>query len=181
MTSRFVPGRLPVTLLLLHETGGDENDLLPIGRALVPGAALLSPRLAATRAEDLAKWIGTSAQEHSLDSAKIYALGYSDGADLAIATLLLHPGVIAGGVLLRPTRVAMPDPVPNLNNTPILIVAGKGDTRTPPSESEAIARMLTHAGAAVDFAVQEDADHHLTPHDFALGKKWFAQLLTMPA
>jgi predicted esterase len=72
----------------------------------------------------------------------------------------------------------MPDPLPNLYSAPVLIVAGKGDTRTPPSESEAIARLLTHAGAAVDFAVQEDADHHLTPHDFALGKKWFAQQLT---
>ena len=178
VSHQFVPGRLPVTLLLLHETGGDENDLLPVGRALAPGAALLSPRLAATRAEELAKWIGVAAQEHSLDPAKIYALGYSDGADLAIATLLLHPGVIAGGVLLRPTRMFRPDPLTNLNNTPILIVAGVGDTRTPPSESEAIARLLTQAGAAVDFAVQEDADHHLTPHDFALGKKWFAQQIT---
>ena len=175
---RYVPGKLPVTLLLLHENGADENDLLPIGRALLPGAALLSPRLTTTSAEDLTQWIAAARHQYSLDPAKIYALGYAEGADLAIAIMLLHPGVIAGGLLLRPTQVTPPDPLPNLNQAPILIVAGKGDTRTPPSESEAMARLLTHAGAAVDFSVQEEADHHLTPHDFALGKKWFAQQFT---
>ena len=180
MTSRFVPGRLPVTVLLLHEAGGDENDLLPVGRALVPGSALLSPRLADTHAEDLVKWIGVAAQQYSLDPARIYALGYSSGADLAIATMLLHPGVIAGGLLLRPTRIIMPDPVPDLSGAPILIVAGKDDTRTPPSEAEALGRLLTHAGSSVDFALN-DAGHELTPQDFALGKKWFGQLLATAA
>ena len=178
---RYVPGRLPVTLLLLHENGADENDLLPIGRALMPGAALLSPRLAAVDVAELANWIAAARHQYSLDPTKIYALGYADGADLAIAIMLQHPAVIAGGLLLRPTRATAPDPLPNLNNAPILIIAGKGDTRTPPGESEAMAKLLTHAGAAVDFAIQEEADHRLTPQDFALGKKWFAQALLMAA
>ncbi|MGD1070410.1 MAG: alpha/beta hydrolase [Bryobacteraceae bacterium] len=180
MTSRFVPGSLPVTVLLLHETGGDENDLLPVGRALVPGAALLSPRLSGTHAEDLAQWIGATAQQYGLDPAKIYALGYSSGADLAIATMLFQPGVIAGGLLLRPTRVVAPEPLPNLKGAPILIVAGKSDTAISPSDAEALARLLTQAGAAVDFALN-DASHDLTPQDFGLGKKWFGQWLITAA
>jgi predicted esterase len=175
-----VPGKLPVTVLLLHETGGDENDLLPVGRALVPGAALLSPRVTAVGVDELAQWIGAAAQQHSLDPAKIYSLGYSSGADLAIAIMLQHPGVIAGGLLLRPTRATAPDTLPDLNNAPILIVAGKSDTIIPPGESEALARLLTHAGAAVDFALQ-DAGHDLTPQDFALGKKWFGHCLATAA
>jgi phospholipase/carboxylesterase len=167
--------------LLLHETGGDESDLLPIGRALVPGAALLSPRLDSLPVEDLAEWIGAAARKYALDPAKIYALGYSSGADLAIAAMLLRPDLIAGGLLLRPTKVVMPNAVSGLNAAPVLIVAGKSDEIISAAEAETLARQLTEAGAAVDFAIQDDAGHDLTPQDFLAGKKWFGQLLATSA
>jgi predicted esterase len=197
---QFVPGKLPFTVLLLHGTGGDENDLLPVGRGLAPGAALLSPRGKVEehgalrffarsapgvfdeneirqRAAELAEWIGLAVKQYSLDAARLYALGYSNGANIAMAVMLLHPGVIAGGALLRPMKVIEPEPLPDLNGAPILIVAGKNDMMMPPREAEGLARLLTGAGAAVDFAMQ-DAGHDLTPQDFALGKRWFAQLIT---
>ncbi len=197
---QFVPGRLPVTVLLLHGTGGDENDLLPVGRALAPGAALLSPRGKVAeqganrffarkapgvfdeneirrRAEEMVEWIAVAVKQYSLDPAKVYALGYSNGANIAMAVMLLHPGVIAGAVLLRPMKIIEPAPLPELGGAPVLIVAGKSDMLMPPREAEALTRLLTNAGAAVDFAMQ-DAGHDLTPQDFALGKKWFTQLFT---
>jgi predicted esterase len=169
---RYVPGSLPFTVLALHETGGDENDLLPVARALFPGAAILSPRLGN---DGLAEWIVAAAAKYELDPTRVYALGYSTGANAAVSVMLGYPGLIAGGVLLRPTNVTAPEPLPDLNASPILIVAGQHDITIPPRESERIARLLTEAGAQVDFAVN-DANHHLTPQDFSLGKKWFAQL-----
>src|SRR5947209_4577653 len=105
---QFVPGRLPATLLLLHGTGGDENDLIPIGKALAPGAALLSPRgkvlengaprffsRAAPgvfdeneirqRAAELVDWIGSASEQYGIDKARLYALGYSNGANIAVS------------------------------------------------------------------------------------------------
>src|SRR5882757_915112 len=134
---QFLPGRLPVTVLLLHGTGGDENDLVPVGRALAPGAAILSPRgrvlemgaprffkrIAAgvfdetevrQRAAELAEWIGWAVEKYGIDASRLYAMGYSNGANIAAAMMLLHPGVIAGGVLLRPMVVIRPEPLPDL-------------------------------------------------------------------
>src|SRR6187397_432273 len=125
---RFVParpdgaGRPP--LLLLHGTGGDESDLLPLGEALAPGAAVLSPRgnvlengmprffrrLAEgvfdeedviRRAHELADFVGAAAARHGFDPKRVIAVGYSNGANIAAAILLLRPGALAGAVLFR--------------------------------------------------------------------------------
>ena len=187
---KFLPGRLPITILLLHGTGGDENDLIPVGRALAPGAAILSPRgkvlehgaprffsriapgvfdekEVALRAAELAHWI----TEYPVDRTQLYALGYSNGANIAAAMMLLHPGTIAGGVLLRPMTVITPATLPDLKGAPVLISGGNDD----PAGAEALGRLLTSAGAHVDIAIQ-NAGHELTPADFNLGKQWFARL-----
>src|SRR3954462_4900387 len=113
----FVPGTSARTLLLLHGTGGTENDLVPLGRSLDPTAALLSPRgkvlengmprffrrLAEgvfdeqdliRRTHELADFIGEAAEHYRFDPKNIVAVGYSNGANIAAATLLLHPGVL---------------------------------------------------------------------------------------
>src|SRR3954466_1136905 len=127
----FLPGKLASTVLVLHGQGGDENDLLPVARALAPGAAFLSPRGKAdengmtrffarvsrdvfdetevrTRTAELAEWVSGAAAQYGLDAAKIYALGFSNGASIAASTMLLHPGVLAGGLLLRPRAIIEP-------------------------------------------------------------------------
>jgi predicted esterase len=196
---KFAPGRLPVTVLLLHGSGGDENDLLPIARALAPEAALLSPRgnvvqhgarrffsypaadgfdadEVRQRVDDLADWIEHMAAQYAFDPNRLYALGYSNGANMAAATLLLRPAAIAGACLFRSRAVVTPANPPDLNGAPVLISAGQTDHLIPPSAAEALGQLLTQAGAHVDLAIQ-NAGHDLTPADFSLGKQWFAKLL----
>lgn len=174
---RFVPGKSSVTVLTLHDDGGDENDLLPVGRALAPGAGVLSPRLRADEeVTQLADWIDAAAQHYGLDAGKIFALGYAYGADLAAGLLLRRPGTIAGGILLRPAGAIRPELLPRLNGAPVLIAAGQEDPLVSLARSEDLARLLRDAGATVDLAVQ-NTGHDLTPQDFALGKRWFDQIL----
>ena len=145
-THRFEPATVAGSppLLLLHGTGGDESDLLPLGRAVSPGSALLSPRgpvlengmprffrrLAEgvfdeadlrRRARELADFIAEAREAYGI--AAPVALGFSNGANIAAALLLLHPGVLAGAALLRPMMPLAEPPVPDLTGTPVLMLA----------------------------------------------------------
>jgi len=173
---RFMRGTAPATLLALHGMGGDENDLLPVCRAVAPGASVFDENEIRRRANDLQEWIGSASAQYNLDPSRIYVLGYSNGANIAVATMLLHPGVIAGGVLLRPRLVLKPETLPDLKGAPVLIAAGETDTAIPLPETEALGRLLSAAGATVDLAVAETG-HDLTPQDFNMAKRWFAQLI----
>ena len=198
-THKFVPGRSPYTVLVLHGQGGDENDLIPVANALAPGASFLSPRGQALengqarffarvsrdvfdetevriRTASLADWIAAAARHYNLDATKLFALGFSNGSSIAATAMLLHPGSIAGAVLLRPRTIIEPAALPDLNGAPVLVVAGARDEKMPPGSSEHLARMLGRAGAAVEMAML-DAEHGLTPQDFYLGKQWFSKVL----
>ena len=191
----FTPAGQPAapTLLLLHGTGGNEHDLLPLGR-LMPGANLLSPRgqvlengmprffrrLAEgvfdvddlkQRAGNLAGFIQAAANEYGLDRSKVVALGYSNGANIASAVMLLHPGVLAGGVLLRAMVPLEPQPMPVITGTRVCISNGEQDPTIPAAETERLARLLQRAGADVDVNWQP-AGHQLMPGDFAVAKAW---------
>jgi phospholipase/carboxylesterase len=197
---QFIPGKIPATILLLHGTGGDENDLIPVGRAVAPGAALLSPRGGVmehgaprffsriapgvfdeaevrSRAAQLAQWITDAAEHYKIDLARLYALGYSNGANIATAVMLLHPGKIAGAALLRPMPIFKPTELPQLHGAPILISAGQEDPTVHVSDVEKLADTLANAGARVDVAIQ-NAGHDLTPADFNVVKQWLAQILS---
>jgi len=186
---------LPVTVLLLHGSGGDENDLLPVAGALAPGASFLSPRgnvvqhgarrffsypgpdgfdadEVRERVDEMAGWLGGM----RIDANPLYALGYSNGANMAAALMLLRPGTIMGACLFRSRAVVTPATLPDLHGAPVLISAGQTDHLIPPSAAEALGQLLTTAGAKVDLAIQ-NAGHDLTPADFSLGKQWFARLL----
>ena len=178
-----------MTLLLLHGTGGDENDLVPIGRAVAPGSALLSPRgnvlengaprffrrLAPgvfdeadirLRAQELAEFVS------KFDAANLWALGYSNGANIAAALMFLHPGILKGAVLLRPMTPLTPDPLPDLSGTHVLIQAGVEDTMTTPENTQGLARLLSDCGAKVEVRWM-DAGHDLGPGDFQAAKEFF--------
>jgi predicted esterase len=190
---KFVPGRLPVTVLLLHGSGGDENDLLPVARAIAPGAAFLSPRGRVMdrgllrffaldksdvkeRAAELAEWVAEAVAKYEVDRTRLFALGYSNGANMAAALMLLHPGTIAGACLLRARTAVEPEVLPVLAGAPVLISAGQHDELIPPAGAQELAELLTHAGARVDLAVQ-NAGHELTPADFSLAKQWFGRVM----
>ena len=202
---RFVPGRTargPV-LLLLHGTGGDEEDLLPLGEALAPGAALLSPRgkvlenglprffrrlsegtfdvpdlIARTR--ELAEFVAGAAVKYGFDPADVFGVGYSNGANIAASLLLLHPGVLRGAVLFRPMVPLMPESRPKLGGTPVFIAAGQHDQIVTSAKTAQLARLLEDAGAKVTVHI-EPAGHPLTDGDVAAARAWLAPQLALLA
>jgi len=187
------------TLLLLHGTGGDEEDLIPLGRALVPGAGLLSPRgnvlergaprffhrLAegvfdqedlARRTEELAQFIEAAARTYELDRTGIVAVGFSNGANIAASLLLRRPGLLRGAVLLSPMIPFEPDTVPDLTGTSVFIGAGRADSIAPPAQAEHLAEMLRRAGAAV-MIHWEPGGHSLSDGEVEAARQWLWQSL----
>jgi len=200
----YKPGPQPgaPTLLLLHGTGGDEHDMLPLG-GLLPGANVLSPRgrvlergmprffrrLAEgvfdvedvkRRAHELADFIAAAATRYEFDASRVVALGYSNGANIASAVMLARPGVLRGGVLLRAMVPFEPDPAaapaePLLSGTRVVISNGESDPIVPAAQTEHLARLLQRAGADVEVHWQP-AGHQLMPGDFAVAKNWLQSI-----
>lgn len=185
------------TLLLLHGTGGDEHDLLPLG-SLLPGANLLSPRgkvlergmprffrrLAEgvfdiedvqRRAGELADFVGIAAAHYGFDPSRVHAFGFSNGANIASAVMLARPEVLAGAVLLRAMvpfePEAAPSAAPPLGGTRVLISNGEQDPIVSAAETDRLARLLQRWGAEVEVHWQA-AGHELMPADFAVAKAW---------
>lgn len=182
------------TLLLLHGTGGDENDLIPLGDLLDPSANLLSPRgqvlehgmprffrrLAegvfdledlTARTHELADFVVASAARYGFDPAGVTAVGFSNGANIAAAMLLLRPGTVRRAVLLRAMVPLTPASAPDLRGTAVLIAAGRSDPIIKPANSEALAAQLRDAGAAVSLR-WEEAGHQLTRSDVDAARDW---------
>jgi phospholipase/carboxylesterase len=199
---RFAPGnrREAAPLLLLHGTGGDESDLLPLGEAIAPGAALISPRgkvlehgmprffrrLAEgvfdeddvrRRANELADFV-VEARKH-YDLAAPIALGYSNGANIAAAMLLLRPEALAGAVLLRAMVPLRDVPKVDLSGKPVLIVSGQSDPIIPPSNSQRLAAMLASARADVQHRTLP-AGHQLSQADLTVAKAWLQNVEASP-
>jgi phospholipase/carboxylesterase len=195
---RFVPateaGHAP--LLLLHGTGGDENDLLPLGRTLAPGSALLSPRGAVLeggmprffrrlregvfdeddvrrRANDLADFVRDAREAYGL--AAPVAVGFSNGANIAAAVLLLRPDAFAGAVLLRAMSPLREPPAVDLTGKPVLILSGAMDPIVPASDVSGLAATLRSAGATVEHRTLPSG-HGLSQSDVALAQAWLAAL-----
>lgn len=196
---RFVPGGVGATptLLLLHGTGGDESDLLPLGGALAPGAALLSPRGKVLergmprffrriaegvfdledlkfRTHQLARFVRAAASHYGFTLDSLYAIGFSNGANIAASLLLLEPGLLRGAVLWRPMMPLEPDRVPALAGTSVLIGGGRLDPMTPAAQTEALASYLRSAGADVTLR-WENAGHGLSQGDVDAAREWLAQ------
>ncbi|MDQ2699773.1 MAG: alpha/beta hydrolase [Actinomycetota bacterium] len=196
----FQPGEGPWTLLLLHGTGGDENDLVPLGRQLVPAAPLLSPRgkvlengvsprffrrLAVgeldipdllERTDELAGWVTDSAVNYSFDPARVIAIGLSNGANIAVSLLFRHPGLLAAAALLRPMLPYDPDPGLDLSGTSVLIAAGGRDPLVPANESITLSKELESHGADVTMQLNPDSGHGLTEGDLVETSRWLTDL-----
>src|SRR6187402_1217126 len=131
-------------LLLLHGTGGDENDLLGLGKMISPGSALLSPR---GRALEHGDFVADARQRYGI--AAPVAVGFSNGANIAAALLLLKPDVLAGAILLRAMVPLSDPPKAELGSKPILLLSGQADPIVPASNSARLAALLSQAGASV--------------------------------
>jgi predicted esterase/catechol 2,3-dioxygenase-like lactoylglutathione lyase family enzyme len=188
------------TLLLLHGTGGDENDLIPLGRSLLPGAGMLSPRgkvlergaprffrrLAegvfdqedlANRTGELAEFIEAAATTYALEPDGIVAVGFSNGANIASSVLLRHPGLIRAAVLLSPMVPFQPEALPDLRGTSVFIGAGRNDPIAPAQQVNQLASMLRDAGAEVTVFWQ-NAGHTITNDELDAARRWLAERIT---
>ncbi|MFL5599458.1 MAG: alpha/beta hydrolase [Gemmatimonadaceae bacterium] len=195
---RFVPADSPSgeTLLVLHGTGGTENDLIGIGQAVAPGAAILSPRgnvlengaprffrrLAEgvfdpkevrSRAEELARFIRAAVVTYRLDASRVFALGYSNGANVASTVMLIEPGVLQGAVLFRPMLVYEPEDNKDLSGSALLLSAGRMDPIVPTTSVERLVDLFQSAHADVTLKWQLAA-HNLLPSEVREAADWFA-------
>ena len=193
----LVPGRGRTTLLLLHGTGGDEHQLVELGQQLAPDASLLSPRgkvLEGTmprffrrlapgeldipdllaRTDELAEFLTAATTEYGLDPARVVAVGYSNGANIAVSLLLRRAPVVRGAVLLRPMLPYDPVEAPALTGTSVLVAAGVRDPYVPLDQSERLAEVLRAGGAEVELRVA-DAGHELTRSELAAAASWLAE------
>jgi predicted esterase len=202
---QFIPARADAapTLLLLHGTGGDEYDLLELGRALYPQAALLSPRgqvlengmprffrrLAEgvfdlddlrQRTHDLAAFVVAASESYHFDPRRVIAVGYSNGANIAASVLLLHPQVLAGAVLFHAMVPLEPEQLPDLRGVPVFMGAGRQDSLIPPSQTERLAQLLRQAGAEVDLH-WELGSHALNRAEVQAATSWLRAHAIQPA
>ena len=196
---RFFPAESGATLLLLHGTGGDENDLVPLGRELAPNAAILSPRGKVSeygaarffrrlaegvfdqedlvfRTHELAGFVEAAVEEYGLDPSRLVAAGYSNGANIAASLMLLHPGLLRAAILFRAMVPFEPEDVPDLSGMPVFLAAGRMDRMIPPQNTERLAEILREAGATLDLRWR-NAGHPLTYEEVAEAKQWLSEVL----
>lgn len=199
-TYRFERGEADErTLLLLHGTGADENDLIPLGRSLDPHANLLSPRGKVleggsprffrrfaegvldvedlkVRTHELAQFIEVAAKEHDLDASRVIAVGYSNGANIAASTLFLHPGGLHAAILLRPMLPFEPDTQTDLEGMRVFIASGRTDPLIDPRQPEQLARILESFGAEVRLS-WSPGGHPLSNDEVKTARVWLKERL----
>jgi predicted esterase len=197
---KFIPAQPPVshpvTLLLLHGTGGDENDLLPLGNELWPGAALLSvrgkvlengmPRFFRRfaegvfdvedlkfRTEELARFIESASKRYDFSTEKLLAVGYSNGANIAASLILLHPHHLAAAVLFRAMVPFEPDIIRDFNSLPVFMGAGTRDQIVPQGQPQELAAIFESGGAVTLFWHQ--GGHDLGDDDVEAARRWLSE------
>ena len=200
-THRYLPGEdeSSPTLLLLHGTGGNEEDLVPLGETLAPDAAFLSPRGKVSeygaprffrrlaegvfdhedllfRTHELAEFVEAASEQYGFDPSKVVAVGYSNGANVAASTILLHPGLLRAAVLFRAMVPFEPDLTPDLSRMRVFLAAGRMDRMIPPESTQRLADILVEAGADVDLRWR-DTGHPLTYKEVAEAKEWLSEVL----
>ena len=182
------------TLLLLHGTGADENDLIPLGRALDPAASLLSPRgkvlengmprffkrLAEgvfdiedlkARTHELAAFVRAAVEKHDLAGTQLVAVGFSNGANIAASALLLHPDLLRAAVLLRAMVPFEPEDAPSLKGVDVFIGAGRADPLIDPGATQRLIEILEGAGASLE-VVWNPGGHQLDPAEVHKAREW---------
>jgi phospholipase/carboxylesterase len=195
----FEPATVPdaPTVLLLHGTGADERDLLPLGRALAPGAALLSPRGKVSedgmnrwfrrlregvydvedliaRTEELAGFVKAAVASYDLDPGRLVVSGFSNGANTGAALLLLRPGLFAGAALFAggaPLQGRDPERV-DLSGTRVFLGNGVADPIIAIDQARLLAVQLQDRGADVQTA-EHPGGHQLPPRVLARAREWF--------
>ena len=192
---RYEPGTSDLTLLLLHGTGGNETSLLQFGREVAPTANLLSVRGRSleegsprffrrfteirydqdhikSEAASLASFVEQASDHYGFDAAKVVALGYSNGANIALALLLLHPGVLSGAVLWRPVMpLENPEPV-SLEGKSLLLTLGVQDPYRKHADGLLAYLKNTHSDTQIE---EFNTGHQLARNDLMVTRDWLAR------
>jgi len=199
---RFIPphsnaNESKQTLLLLHGTGGTEDDLIPLGNELAPNASILSvrgrvlengmPRFfrrleegvfdledLKMRTDELAEFITKSSSKYMFDEKRIIAVGYSNGANIAASLLLRRPESLAGAILFRAMVPYSPNVMPDLSNKSIILLEGLYDPIVSTAEAQRLLEIFTNAQSNVTLKWQ-DSGHNLTNEDIIAAKKWLGK------
>jgi predicted esterase len=197
---KFIPASpvdsRPVTLLLLHGTGGDESDLVPLGNELWPGAALLGVRGQVSengrprffrrfaegvfdvedlkfRTEELARFIEAASERYDVSTEKLIAVGYSNGANIAASLILLHPHYLAAAVLFRAMVPFTPDIIRNFSNLSVFIGAADRDPIVPRGQAEELAAIIEGGGGDVT-VFWHQGGHELGQDDIEAARAWLS-------
>jgi len=183
-----------LTLLLLHGTGGTEDDLIPLGNELTPDASILSVRGKALengmprffrrleegvfdledlkmRTDELADFILKSSSIYDFDLKRLIAVGYSNGANIGASLLLRRPEVLAGAILFRAMVPFIPDVLPDLSKKFIILLEGMRDPIVSRQEAESLLKIFNKAHSNVTIRWQ-GSGHNLTQEDIESAKKW---------
>jgi phospholipase/carboxylesterase len=186
------------TLLLLHGTGGNEDDLIPLANELDQRAAILSPRgkvlengmprffrrLAEGvfviedlifRTNELADFVKDASKAYDFDLQRTITIGYSNGANIAASMLLLRPEILSAAILFRAMVPLVPDILPDLSNKHIFMSSGLHDPIVPKQEAEGLFGLFKNAGAKVSLSWQESG-HELTIEEVQKAKEWLLPL-----
>jgi phospholipase/carboxylesterase len=192
----YAPGDGGPVLLMLHGTGGDEHEMVALGRSLAPHAPLIAPRGRVSeggmarffarepsdpfrfpdlreRTRELADFVDGALAAHGLTERPVVAVGYSNGANVATSLLLHHPGVLSGAALLRGLLPAAPPEGLDLSGVRVLVAAGLEDTLIPPAAAERLLAALRAHGADVTER-WAPGGHAPTQEDLAAVAAWLA-------
>ncbi|ASK61444.1 carboxylesterase [Virgibacillus phasianinus] len=183
------------TLLLLHGTGGTEQDLLPLAEMVDPTASVLSvqgnvsengmPRFFQRLAEgvfdeedlilrtnELHEFVDQAAREHGFDRENVVAIGYSNGANIAASMLFHIKNSLKGAILHHPMVPRRGIELPDLTDRPVFIAAGKNDPLCKPEESEELKELLERANALVDLQWEMNG-HQLSRSEVEKATEWY--------
>ncbi|GAB6991855.1 alpha/beta hydrolase [Paenibacillus pini] len=181
-------------LVLLHGTGGNERDLLPIAQMLSPGSSVLGvrgnvvengmPRFFRRLAEgvfdeedlimrtfELKDFLTEAAVKYGLDAQKMVAVGFSNGANIAASLLFHDRDALQGAVLLHPMVPLRGKVLPDLTGIPVFIGAGTNDPLCSTNETEELTSLLTEAGADVKLH-WENHGHQLSRGEIDEAELW---------
>ena len=190
------------TFLVLHGTGGNEEDLLPLARSIDPRAGVVSPRgkvlergmprffrrLAEGvfdiddlkfRTSELAEFVNAAAAHYGFDPARVVAAGFSNGANIAASLLLLRPEVLRAGMLFSPMVPLEPPSLPDLAGVDVFLNAGRTDPIVDPANAQRLADMLSKAGAAVTLR-WKSGGHELARDDLTAASTWYSHREIVP-
>ena len=185
----------PVTLLLLHGTGGDENSLLSLGNDLWPGAALLGLRGKVlengmppsfrrftevgiddvrSRTEQLAEFIRAASERYGFSTRRLIVVGYSNGANLAASLILLHPHYLAGAVLFRVMVPLVPEIIRDFSHLSVFIGAASLDPLIPVGQADDLAAIFKSGGADVAISWHQGG-RELGEDDVQAARNWLVE------